>query len=420
MEQTEQAGVVVIGYGTAGVNACIGMRNAGYEGPIRVFSDTAILPYSPILTSYYAGGEKTFDECFPWKAEELDELNLIVHPNEPVTKLDPKAHTVSTALGTYPYVKCVIASGAKAATFGYPQSDYKPLVLRTMDDAQRLKDALEDSSCKRVLVSGASMIALKALEAALCHGKECALVGLNQHILDFNALPESAVRFEKGLEALGVKLRFGDCLAAVEPVEPSAETDGCRLKITYKSGDVEYYDELVVAHGVRSDLSYIAEGSIEKDRALLVDEFCRTSDADVYAAGDVAQGLELISGEKRIVGIWKSAALQGAAAGAAIAAELAGEQPDPARAHRGAIATNTIAVKNMLFISAGTMELTENRRMEIRDTDAMLVLYIIETAEDGTDRLVGFNLVCEHSDEGSPAYDTGAMLTMRIEQGCRA
>lgn len=420
MSQAEQAPVVVIGYGTAGVNACIALRNAGYEGVIRVFSDTGTRPYSPILTSYYAGCEKAYDECFPWTKDELADLRLDVHDNEPVTALDTAAHVVRTARGEYPYSKCVVASGAKAATFGYPQSAYAPLVLRTMDDAQRLKDAIEDPSTKRVLVSGASMIALKALEACLNHGLECALVGLNPHILDFNALPESAVRFERGLESLGVKLRFGDCLAAVEPLgADDASACGGKLKITYRSGDVEYYDELVVAHGVRSDLSYIPQGALEMDRAILVDEFSRTSDPDVYAAGDVAQGMELISGEKRIVGIWKSAALQGAAAGKAIASELAGVQPNAADAHRGSIATNTIAVKNMLFISAGTMELGERRRMEVRETEQMLVLYIIEDAPDGTERLVGFNLVCEHSEEGSPAYDTGAMLTMRIEAGCR-
>ena len=47
--------VAILGYGTAGVNAAIALRRAGFDGVIRVFSDTDILPYSPILTSYLAG-----------------------------------------------------------------------------------------------------------------------------------------------------------------------------------------------------------------------------------------------------------------------------------------------------------------------------------------------------------------------------
>ena len=74
-ETAAQAPVAVIGYGTAGVNALIGLRNGGYTGPVDVFSNIEGLPYSPILTSYYAGGEKTREQCFPWTAEELAALS---------------------------------------------------------------------------------------------------------------------------------------------------------------------------------------------------------------------------------------------------------------------------------------------------------------------------------------------------------
>jgi NADPH-dependent 2,4-dienoyl-CoA reductase/sulfur reductase-like enzyme len=165
----------------------------------------------------------------------------------------------------------------------------------------------------------------------------------------------------------------------------------------------------------------VPQGALQIDRALVVDEFMRTSDPDVYAAGDVVQALELISGEKRVVGIWKNAAVQGACAGAAIAAELAGNQPAAADAFAGSISTNTIAVNGTLFISAGTMDVTENRTVETRETDDMTVVYVFQddaNAPKGK-RLVGFNLVCDHDEEGSVAYDTGAMLTLRIERACR-
>ena len=119
------------------------------------------------------------------------------------------------------------------------------------------------------------------------------------------------------------------------------------------------------------------------------------------------------------MGIWKNAAVQCEIAGRAIAAELAGNQPDPAYAHKGAISMNTICVKDLLFISSGTFELADNRRVETRETDDMMVMYVFQTEPDGRERLVGFNLVAEHSAEGDRAYDTGAMLTLRIEAGCR-
>ncbi|MDO4182058.1 MAG: NAD(P)/FAD-dependent oxidoreductase [Coriobacteriia bacterium] len=407
-----QPTVAIIGYGTAGVNALIGLRNAGFTGRVQVFSNIDTLPYSPILTSYYAGGEKTYEECFPWTAAELDDL----HPEvvrATVTNLDVDARTVTTAEGAvYPYTKCVIATGARPMCYGFPADcGYSPLVLRTMADAQRMKDAFENPACKNVLVSGASMVALKSLEAALNCGKQVTLVGMNPHVLDFNALPETAERFEAGLRAKGVTLKLGCTIKTVEVVEAP---EG-RLKVGFADGSTGYFDEISVSHGMRCNLDFVPEGALELDRALVVDDFMRTSNPHVYAAGDVAQALELVSGNKRIVGIWKTAAVQGYCAGTAIAAELAGAQPSPAAAYEGAIPTNTIAVNGTLFISAGTMDVTENRTVDVRETDDMTVVYVFETAADGTRRLAGFNLTCDTDEEGSVAYDTGAMLTMRIE-----
>ena len=424
MGETNQhpAPVAVIGYGTAGVNAIIAMRNAGYDGAIRVFSDIGTLPYSPILTSYYAGGEKTREQCFPWSDEELADLNVEVLGACAVTELDPAAHLVRTAQGEFPYSKCLVASGASPSLAGWPQVDgYEPLVLRTLDDAERLKAALEDEACKRVLVSGASMVALKTLEACLNRGKQVALVGMNPHVLDFNAFPEAAERFERGLAGYGVELRLGQTISKVERVARAGGAGGrdWQLSVTFSNGDVDVFDEISVAHGVSSNLGFVKPGTLEIDRALVVDDFMRTSDPDVYAAGDVAQALELVSGQKRIVGIWKNAALQGACAGAAIAAELAGGVPTDEQAFKGALSMNTIAVKDMLFISAGAMELTPARHVEVREADDMTVVYLYEDAPDGTRRLAGFNLVCDHDEEGSVAYDTAAMLTLRIEAAYR-
>ncbi|WP_165049840.1 MULTISPECIES: NAD(P)/FAD-dependent oxidoreductase [unclassified Adlercreutzia] len=450
--------VAVIGYGTAGVNALIALRRAGYAGDVHVFSDATTLPYSPILTSYYAGGEKAYEECFPWSADELACLGAEVHLDCPVTALDPTAHLIRTPQGDFTYEKCLIASGAHPSTAGFPATEgYEPLVLRTLDDACRLKRVLEGGACRRVLVSGASMVALKSLEACLRHDVTCTLVGMNPHVLDFNALPAAAERFERGLAAKGVELRLGQTIKSVEVASAedtrdavandasTANASSCsvdtadangmntgaaaaaisgtaapgKLTVTFSTGEADRFDEVIVAHGVRSNLGFLPQGALEADRALLVDEFMRTSDPDVYAAGDVAQALELVSGERRVVGIWKSAALQGACAGAAMAAELAGGAPEAADAYPGSIPTNTIAVLGTLFISAGSVEACEGRRVEVREDDDMTVVYVYEDADDGGERLVGFNVTCDEDVAGSRAYDTGAMLTLRIEAACR-
>ena len=347
-------------------------------------------------------------------------------PDGRVALLDPGAHRIVTEAGQEgSYDKCVVCVGARPMTVGFPaECGYEPLVLRTMDDAERMKAAFEDPTCGRVLVSGASMIALKCVEAALNRGLDVSLVGMNDHVLDFSALPAAAERFERGLAAKGVTMRFGQTIAQVEVLEgagTAGEGEGAarKLRVTYSGGDVETYDQIVVAHGVRSDFGFIQDGSIEIDRAIVVDDFMRTSAPDVFAAGDAAQALELVSGEKRVLGIWKTAALQGQCAGRAIAAELAGRAPEASEAYPGHIMTNTIAVNGTLFISAGVSQAGEGQRVDVRESDDMTVACIYGTAPDGGERLIGFNVASDVDEPGGVAYDTGAMLSLRIEEVCR-
>lgn len=415
------APVAIIGFGTAGVNAAIALRQAGYEGAVDVFSDIDTLPYSPILTSYYAGGMRPFEECFPWTEHEIDALSLGVHDGCPVAELDVDAHVVKTSQGDFPYSKCVIATGASPSTAGFPRDcGYEPLVLHSMDEAARMKAAFSDPACKRVLISGASMVALKMVEAGLAQGKEVTLVGMNPHVLDFNALPAAAERFELRMREKGVSFRLGQTISEVAVEEAQGHPEGRVLKVTFSDGETEQFDEIAVAHGMRGNLSFLQPGVLDMDRGLLVDEFMRTSNADVYAAGDVAQALELVSGEPRIVGIWKNAATQGACAGKAIACELVGGAPDPKDAFEGSISSNTIAVDGTLFLSAGVIDPGPDGEIEVREDDEMTVVYVYRPAPGGGGRqLVGFNITSDTDAEGGVAYDTGAMLTLRIKEGLR-
>lgn len=416
-EMTDAAPVAIIGFGAAGFNAAVGLRTNGYTGPIRVFSDIETLPYSPILTSYYAGGELDYEDCFPWSQAEVDELDLDIVQEGPVTKLDTKEHLVHTSQSSYPYSKCVIASGSVPTPVGFPRDcGYAPLMLRTMDDAERLKAAITNSGCKRMLVSGTSMVSLKTVEACLNRGVEVTLVGIMDHVLDMNALPQAAERFERGLVTQGVILKLANPIKTVDVIEDAAHPLGRRLEVTFTNGDVESFDEIFVAHGMRNNLDFVEEGSLAMDRGVIVDKFMRSSDPDVYAAGDVVQATELISGDKRIVGIWKNAALQGACAGRAIAAEFAGNEPS--RPCPESLAMNTICVRETLFISAGTIMLDDNSRVEMEVDDAMTIVRIFETSPDDTERLVGFNIACDTDEPGGDAYDLGAMLTMRIREDC--
>ena len=401
--------VVILGFGAAGVSAVIALREEGYGGPLIVVTDADPTPYSPVLTSYYAGGRIKRDQCFIWSDLDLLALADEVRPHSRVSAIDAEAHEVALADGCrIGYSKLLIATGAHPVSPGFPAIDgFEPLVLRTMADADRLYRALASGTCANVLVSGTSMVGLKALEACLDRGVRATLLGRSQHVMRASAHPLVATRFEELLEARGVELRLSQSVA-------SAIADGASggCAITFDNGDTRRFDEVILAQGVKPNLDF-ADATLEVDRGLLVDRFMRTSSPDVYAAGDVAEALDVSTGKARIIGLWQNAVQQGRCAGRAIADELAGRAPS--RPFPGSLPANTIHVRDILFASVGSLAGNANAeaRFEISEEDGVLRVLAYE-GDDATRHLVGVNLLAAASPEAkSDALDAEIGLYRR-------
>lgn len=409
--------VVVLGYGAAAVNALFALRENGYAGPIVVISDTDFAPYSPVLTSYYAAGLISKDQCHPWSREDLDALDFELLGNAVIERLDAQTHEVLLADGrSISFSACLIATGAHPVAPGFPvgaalgagatlgsagaadpaasaASAFEPLFLRTMDDAERLKSVLEDGSMRELLISGTSMVALKALEACLCRGKRVTLLGRSAHILRGSAHPQLARRFEELLAGLGVTMRLSD---AIDHIVDSRAVRGAGVEVAFASdGSTRHFDQVIVAQGVAPNIGFVDADQIAIDRGILVDRFMRTSNPNVYAAGDVAQALDLSTSTRRVIALWANAVAQGRAAGRAIAASLRaeGDAPLPPRPYIGGIPCNTIHVASILFASAGSVAEGEGTRIEVGQRGDVLSVSAFQRNARGEDELVGFNML---------------------------
>ena len=379
--------VVVLGFGAAAVSAICSLRECGYDGPLTVVTNAGPEPYSPVLTSYYAGGRIGKEQCFPWKDVDFSDLiDDLLFQQTPVS-VDFAAHEVELVDGRrVGYSKLLVATGAHPVSPGFPElGAYRPHALRTMEDADRLYEALVRKPHARVLVSGTSMVGLKVVEACLDRKADVTMLGRSQHVLRASAHPVVAERFEQLLEERGVTLRLSQ---AVEQVEDNS--DASSRVVRFSNGDVEGFDEVVLAQGVKPNLEFIDSGSVEMGDGLVVDSFMRTSIPDVFAAGDVAQALDLSSGKKRIIGLWQNAVQQGRCAGATIAAELAGRAP--MRRYPGSIPSNTIHVQDVLFASAGSVAESEGRIIETITSPQSTSVFAYER-NGSKDQLVGFNIL---------------------------
>ena len=304
--------IVIVGNGCAGAECIKALRESGYNGKIHLFTDSRWSISNPMLTTYYVAGKIGFDGLFPYGAgqEFYLKYGVDVHTESPVVALDAKQKVAYAKSGLeLKYDQCLIATGA--APFLPPvegMGSNRIYAMRTVEDAIRLKEATAKKP-KKALVIGASMVGIKVVELFYKAGMEVCLVDLAQHIFPLAAHPGCARVIEGRLDQKGIKLRLG---AEIEKVE---ETNRGVRAYFKDSPESEEADLLVMCIGVRPNIGFIDRKQVAVDSGILVDGHMRTSMPGLYAAGDVAQGKNLLSGGSQIIGSWNNARYQGRTAG---------------------------------------------------------------------------------------------------------
>jgi NAD(P)H-nitrite reductase large subunit len=304
--------IVIIGNGCAGAECIRALRESGYHDKIHLFTNSRWPVSNPMLTIYYAEGKIGFDGLFPYGAgpEFYLRYGVDVHAESPVTVLDAEQKVVHTKSGIeLKYDQCLIATGAIPILPPIEGvGSERVYTLRTVEDAIRLKEAMAKKP-KKALVIGASMVGIKLVELFYQAGTKVCLADLAQHIFPLTAHPECGRVIEERLIQKGIKLRFG---AGIEKAEEA--TRG--VKAYFKdSTEVEEADLLMICIGVKANTGFIDRKQVAIDNGILIDEHMRTNIPGLYAAGDVAQGKNLLSGGMQIIGMWNNARYQGRTAG---------------------------------------------------------------------------------------------------------
>jgi NAD(P)H-nitrite reductase large subunit len=392
--------MVIVGNGGAAAQAVVAARGAGYRGTIDLFADNPHPPYNPMLGTYFAAGAIARQMCFPFGGSEFYERHGVrAHLSTAVARLEPSARRLTTADGSgYAYSVCLAASGARTSFPPVPGLESPGVFgLRSFDDAVRLKDAVAASVARAAaagrpphgIVLGASFAGVKVAEVLRGAGMEVCIVEKEACVLPLAAHPDCACVLEQHLGDQGYALELG---AAVERVEAG----GGRLLARFAGGEAAgaagdsgdaasaavrpalETDLIVVCTGSRPTLDFLAPGQAAADIGLLVDEHMETSAPGLYAAGDVAQALNPLTGRHEVVALWANARRQGRVAGlnmAGVHAEYPGNLP-----------YNITKVGGLLFASAGTL-----REPDVVDLDEMGNGVAACAYKDG--RLSGFNMV---------------------------
>ncbi|WP_030182119.1 NAD(P)/FAD-dependent oxidoreductase [Streptomyces sp. NRRL S-813] len=319
-EQTQEQGmsqprrVVVVGAGMAGVQTAVALREQGFTGTVTLIGAEPHQPYDrpPLSKAVLLGKAEgsAFDVDF-------ESLALELRLGCEALAVRPDAHVLDTSEGPVPYDVLVVATGAEPIRL--PGAEGVPGVhlLRTLDDAERLRPVLAEQH--DIVVVGAGWIGAEFATAAREAGCAVTVVEAADRPLA-GALPaEVAAPMTTWYADSGAELRTH---ARVERVEPGAVVldDGSRLP----AGAV------VVGIGARPATAWLAGSGVAlgEQGEVLADDHLRTSVPDVYAVGDCASFPSRRYGERLLVHHWDNA-LQGPRTVAANIIDLTPAAYDP-------------------------------------------------------------------------------------------
>jgi NADPH-dependent 2,4-dienoyl-CoA reductase/sulfur reductase-like enzyme len=298
---------VIAGGGLAAAKAAETLRDEGFDGDIVIVGAEAERPYErPPLSKGYLLGSDSRDSVYVHPAGWYAEHGVDLREGVTVTAIDRGTSAVAISGpagdGELPYDKLLLATGASPRRLDFPGSDREEvLYLRTLGDSDRLRSAFQPGA--RIVVAGAGWIGLET--AAAARTAECAVTVLEPQpgALHDQLGPELGAIFAGLHRAHGVEFRFGE--KAVE----------FRPGMVITSGGAEIpADALVVGIGAAPNDGLAARAGLDVANGVLTDEALRTSDPDIYAAGDVANSFNPLLGRRVRVEHWANALNGGPAA----------------------------------------------------------------------------------------------------------
>jgi 3-phenylpropionate/trans-cinnamate dioxygenase ferredoxin reductase component len=294
---------VIVGASLAGAKAAETLRAEGFDGEIVLLGTEGELPYErPPLSKGYLLGKAERDSIFVHPLDWYPGHDVDLRLGVTVTAIDRDAATVSTAEGPIHYDKLLLTTGASPRRLSFPGSDREEvLYLRTVADSDRLREAFRPGT--RVAVAGAGWIGLETAAAARMAGCEVTVIEPQPGALHAQLGPEVGSAFTDLHRSHGVEFRFGETTAEFRP----------GAAVTSSGAEVPA-DVLIVGIGAAPNDALAAAAGLEVSGGVLTDAALRTSDPNIWAAGDVANSFNPLLGHPVRVEHWANALNGGPAA----------------------------------------------------------------------------------------------------------
>ncbi len=282
--------ILIVGAGQAAAQAVETLRKRGHVGPLTVVGDENFLPYQrPPLSKKYLAGQMDADRLLFRHAAHYQEHHVDLHLGFAAVNLDRKVHRVEVADGShFEYERLLLATGSQPRQLPVSGAELAGVYyLRTSTDVDRLRPELRAG--RRAVIVGGGYIGLEV--AATCRdlGLDVTVVEATNRVMNRVVSPEVSQFYETEHARHGVRILCnarlqelvarGNGSAGTERVAAARLADGRELPA----------DFVLISIGVVPTDDLAREAGLVCDDGIVVNEYCRTSDPHVWAAGDCAQ-----------------------------------------------------------------------------------------------------------------------------------
>ena len=304
---------LIIGNSAAGISAAREIRRRDPRGRITILSDEPTFGYSRVMLPLYIAGKIGKKEMVIAPRADYYQHRIKLLRGDPVESIHPKEQKVFTRKGMHlPYDQLLVATGSSPRTLDIPGKDLPGIhYLRKINDAGGIRKDLS-SSPGPVLVIGGGLVSMKSLEA-LIHKKRKVHMAISSNRILSQMLDETASGFFlDALRKKGVSVHLQTDVLAFEGKE---RIEGARLS----NGTFLPCSVAIIGKGVKPNVGLLEGTGIQLNEGIVVDPHMATNLPFIYAAGDVAETLDLLRKEYQGQAIWPLAVEGGRVAGSNMA-----------------------------------------------------------------------------------------------------
>ncbi|MCX0405696.1 NAD(P)/FAD-dependent oxidoreductase [Clostridium perfringens] len=274
---------IVVGASAAGISGAKTLRELDKDAEIILVSKDENV-YSRCILHHYISGHRDIEALDFTDRDFFEKYNIEWKKGLEVKSIDDREHVIGLSNGeSLKYDKILLATGASA--FIPPVENLREaknvVGLRNLEDAIKIKEEAE--KVKNVVVLGAGLVGIDAIAGLAFKDLNVTLVEMGDRVLPIQLDKYASSKYEKRFEDAGVKLKLG---VRAEKVLIDENKNPKALLIN--TGEEIPCELIIVATGVRSNVAFLKDSSIETDRfGLIINEKGETNARDVYGAGDI-------------------------------------------------------------------------------------------------------------------------------------